>query len=140
MPRLLFFKFMASFLLIAITWAYAYAYTHIFLNINFSICIMLLICMFSGLTIWYWLTIDVLNFSYSQHSLVACSSLCRVEVSWAFRHPLWHVYWGHPCSAHVQVVMLTRLYGCSFFFLFFFFFFFFFNFFFYFFFFIIFFF
>ena len=42
--------------------------------------------MFPGLTIWYWITIWCTlpwedYFFCSQHSLVACSSLCRVEFS-----------------------------------------------------------
>lgn len=39
------------------------------------------------------------TFSHPRHSMVACSSLCRVEASPC---PLWHVHWCHPYSGHVD--------------------------------------
>lgn len=39
---------------------YVYLYTYIFLDITFSDCLMLLVCEFSGLTMWYWITNGVL--------------------------------------------------------------------------------
>jgi hypothetical protein len=72
---------------------------------------MLLVCVFSGLIIWYWITkCCALSgedcFSHSQHSLVAYSSgWVLLDFSWW----LWHVYWCHSCSTHVSEVMLVRL-------------------------------
>lgn len=43
------------------------------------------------------------HLSSSQLSSVACSSVCRVEVSWAFLHSVWLSHWCHPCSAHSHV-------------------------------------
>lgn len=55
---------------------------------------MLLVCMLSGLTIWYWITNGCAlpgknYFSHSQHSLDACSYSCRIKTSWSFPCPLW---------------------------------------------------
>lgn len=41
------------------------------------------------------------SFSHSQHFLVACCSLCRVEASWSFPHPLllsMSLVWSLPRS------------------------------------------
>lgn len=74
-----------------------YEYTHEFSYTHkyslLSLCDGTCLFMFSGLTTWYWVKIDVLfpgEEFFSQHFLVACSSLCRVEASWAFIHV---VYW-----------------------------------------------
>lgn len=55
-------------------------YIHIpkYLNSICSVCIVLLVCVFSRLIIWYLSSLPRQDrFSCSQHSLIACSSLCR---------------------------------------------------------------
>lgn len=76
----------------------------VFLNINCSVFIMLLVFMFSGMIICYWTSkCSVVLFPgkvyafHSQHVLVVCSSLGRVEVRWAFPIHLMCC----SCSAHV---------------------------------------
>lgn len=76
---------------------------------------MLLACMLSGLTIYTRQPTGML-FSGEDHPLplwAACSSVSRVEASWAFPQPVWHVSWC-PCLAHVWAVILVRLYRYSF--------------------------
>lgn len=60
-------------------------------------------CMFAGLTIWYWVT----NWcalpgggylSLTQQSLVACGSLSKAEAWWALSHPcLWLLSLSSSC-------------------------------------------
>lgn len=78
---------------------------------------MILICTFSGLIIWYWITnwhasLEKTIFPLSA-SLLACSSLHRTEASGTFPHPLWHFCW---CVLvwFLLVVMVVILYVCSF--------------------------
>lgn len=52
------------------------------------------------------------GFSPSQRSLVAWSSLWRVETSRSSPHPLQHVYCC-PCSVCVSAAMLARLWGVA---------------------------
>lgn len=54
------------------------------------------------------------HFSTSQFYSVVYSSLCRVEVSWAFPHTVLYSHCLHPCSAHNVVVILVRIQGWSF--------------------------
>ena len=67
---------------------YVYVCVYIYiLKCNLLICIILLVCMFSGLTTWYWIAQLVCSFqgaqfSHSQHSLVAYSSLLRALALW----------------------------------------------------------
>lgn len=56
------------------------------INTICSVHIMLLICMFSGLTIWLWIISWFAlpwkdSIAHSKDSLVACSSLSKVEAS-----------------------------------------------------------
>lgn len=73
--------------------------------------------MLSGMTIGYWTTNWCAPpwgrlFLLLSAFLNACSSLCRVEASWAFPHPLWPAC--RLCSAHIYAVVLVRCDGCSF--------------------------
>lgn len=38
---------------------------------------------------------------------VACSFLCKFEVSWDFLHQACHIFWCHPCSAEIWTTMLV---------------------------------
>lgn len=81
-------------------------YTWIFINITCSDHIMLLLCVFSGMTVEYWITnwCALLGDDYPSHSQlssVAYSSLCRAEALWAFPHLLGHVHWCISYSAHI---------------------------------------
>ena len=80
------------------------------------VCIILLVRMFPGLTFGIGLPIGMLfpgeDYSfYSPHSLVDYSSSCRVMASRTFPCPLWHLYRHCPCSDHVCVVTLVKLYN-----------------------------
>lgn len=65
---------------------YLYIYTNIFPIETCSVCIKLFACVFSELTICYcivsWCALPRgrLFFSHSQHSLIVCNILCRVEM------------------------------------------------------------
>lgn len=52
--------------------------------------------------------------SHSEHYLAACSFCIKLRPCGLCPHPLWKVYWCHPGSAHVQIVILMRLYSCGF--------------------------
>jgi hypothetical protein len=73
---------------------------------------MLVVCMCSGLTIWYWVTswysLPWENcFFHSQNSLGAYGALCRIEAFWAFL--------DMSIVVLVQLmVMLMRHHRCSF--------------------------
>lgn len=54
------------------------------------------------------------HFSWSHQPLGACCSLCKVEASWTFFSPVWHVHWYHPCSAHIWAVMWWDFMGVAF--------------------------
>lgn len=51
---------------------------------------------------------------YYCHFLVACSSVCKAQVSWGFFDKLWHVFCCCPCSVRIYDIMLLRLYRRSF--------------------------
>lgn len=105
----MFFKFMASFSLLSLC---VCVFVPEYKNKTCSFC-MLLTRMFSGLIIWCALPWGRL--SCSQHSLVASSSLSRVEDSWLpHPHRCLHVYWCCPCLDHVLAGCLIRLRGCGF--------------------------
>lgn len=98
LPSLLFFKFMASFLL------HAWMCMQIFLDITCLVHITLIVCMFSGLIIGKGQPIGVFllgegHLSFAQLPSVAQSSCVGLR-AWAFLHSVWHVPWFHLCSAH----------------------------------------
>lgn len=90
----------------------------------------------SGLRLIYFLVqFSFLNYIYLSSicllCVYVCASMCRVHggssmchglygpqlcpvASHAFLSSVWHVHWGHLCSAPVWVVTLVRLYMCSF--------------------------
>lgn len=82
-----------------------------------SVYIRLPACIFSELTICYCITSGILLSgvcSYVQHSLDACTSLCKVEASWSFFCQVGHVYCCFPCSVHGEANMVVRFYAYSF--------------------------
>lgn len=98
-------------------------YIHIFLNMTCSVCIILLVCIVSGLTIWYWTTVGVRFpwedcFFPSQHASVACAPLCSTEAFGLYL--ILFTLFSLPClvllslSDSCLAVILVKLDRCGF--------------------------
>lgn len=85
--------------------------TYWFLNITYLVCIRIAIFVSLELTIWYWISswciLPWRRHSHSEDFSILGESLFRVEVSWDFHHPLWHIYWCCHCVSVAEHTLLS---------------------------------